>query len=360
MVENAASVAPLGKRYEVSGGAMLLDQAGTGGPAVVFLAGGGMFGLYYLNVHHLVAEFTTSVIYDRLGMGWSDVVELPRSGTQVTDDLYELLRVAAVPGPHVLVGHSLGGLYARLYAKRFRGEVAGLVLLDPTYEDIVDYLPEKDAQRLRDLNTDDLFPPEQVETMRGRYRTTFGRALADWPAEIREPLLDQGFSSTAYRQSLREPMNLPHLFGEVRDAGPDTDVPVIIMSAMGTDTFADELVPPEARKSAAESNQAKHRLYTDLAASRPQTEVRRLDDVGHSGIAWLRPDAVVQSTRSKAATSPCLTLPPSGTATSSSLRLHGSCWLTSARSRPTFVPSTASCVPGSPVGRIQRASCWTK
>ncbi|MCU1626358.1 MAG: hypothetical protein JWP64_1307 [Pseudonocardia sp.] len=297
MVENIASVAgpPLGMRYEVSGGAMLLHRSGTGGPPAVFLAGGGMFGLYYWNVHNLVAEFTTSVIYDRLGMGWSDVVGLPRSGTQVTDDLHELLRAASVPGPYVLVGHSLGGLYARLYAKRFPGEVVGLVLLDPTHEDIVDYLSEEKAQRLRDSNTDDLFPPEQLDAMRTAYRTTFGRALADWPAEIREPLLDQGFSREGYRQSLREPMNLPRLFGEVRDAGPDPDVPLIFVSAMGTDTFAEELVPSEAHASLAESNQTKHRLYTDLAAALPRAHVRRLDDAGHSGIVWLRPDAVVQA-----------------------------------------------------------------
>lgn len=300
MVKNTASVVepPLGMRYEVSGGAMLLHRAGTGGPPVVFLAGGGMFGLYYWNVHNLVAEFATSVIYDRLGMGWSDVVDLPRSGKQVTDDLHELLCAAAVPGPYVLVGHSLGGLYGRLYAKRFPNEVCGLVLLDPTHEGIVDYLPEKDAQRFReDWNPDDLFPPEQMEAMRTMYRATFGRALAAWPAEIRDPLLAQGFSSEGYRQSAREPMNVPHLFGEVRDAGPDPDIPLIFVSAMGSDTFAEELVPPDARKSAAESNQAKHRLYTDRAAALPRAEVRRVDDAGHSGIVWFRPDAVVRAIR---------------------------------------------------------------
>lgn len=38
-------------------------------------------------------------------------------------------------------------------------------------------------------------------------------------------------------------------------------------------------------------------LYTDLATALPRAEVRRLDDAGHSGIAWLRPDAVVQAIR---------------------------------------------------------------
>lgn len=299
MAENTTGVAeaPLGTRYDVQGAAMMLHRSGTGGPPVVFLAGGGMSGLYYWNVHNLVAEFTTSVVYDRLGMGWSDVVDLPRSGTQVTDDLHQLLRAAAVPGPYVLVGHSLGGLYARLFAKRFPGDVVGLVLLDPTHEDIVDYVLEEKALLLRDSNTDDLFPPERLDAMRTAYRAAFGRALAGWPAEIREPLLDQGFSREGYRRSLREPMNLPRLFDEVRDAGPDPDVPSIFVSAMGIDTFAEELLPPEARASLAESNRNKHRLYTDLAAALPRAELRRLDDAGHSGIAWLRPDAVVLAIR---------------------------------------------------------------
>nr|WP_246457933.1 alpha/beta fold hydrolase [Saccharopolyspora gloriosae] len=141
-----------------------------------------MSGLYYWNVHDLVAEFTTSVLHDRLGLGWSDAVELPRTGAQVTDDLRELLRAANVPGPYVLVGHSLGGLHARLYAKRFPAEIAGLVLLDPTHEDIADYLPEQQARRLRNRNPDVPDPPaEQVSAMRSAYRAAFERALADWP-----------------------------------------------------------------------------------------------------------------------------------------------------------------------------------
>ncbi len=287
--------APMGMRYEVSGGAMLLHRSGTGGPPVVFLAGGGMCGLYYWNVHNLVSEFTTSVIYDRLGTGWSDTVDLPRSGTQVTDDLHELLRATTVIGPYVLVGHSLGGLYARLYAKRYPDEVAGLVLLDPTHEDIVDYLSEEKAQQLQVANTDDPLSPEQLDAMRTAYRTTFGRALADWPAEIREPLLDQAFSREGYRQSLREPMNLPRLFDEVRNAGPDPETPMILVSAVGTDTVAQELVPPEAHASLAESNQTKHQLYTDLATSLSRVGVHRVDDAGHSDIAWLRPDAVIHA-----------------------------------------------------------------
>ena len=51
---------------------------------------------------------------------------------------------------------------------------------------------------------------------------------------------------------------------------------------MGSDTFAEKLVPPNARKSAAESNQAKHRLYTDRAAADAGRPVEAIAAAGAS------------------------------------------------------------------------------
>src|SRR6516225_8053876 len=117
---------PLARFYDVGGRQLMLYAAGAGGPVVVFLPGGGLTGLGYLNLHEQVSQFTTSVLYDRAGTGWSDHVQLPRSATEVTDELRILLRVADVPAPYVFVGHSLGGIYARRFAQRFPADVAGL------------------------------------------------------------------------------------------------------------------------------------------------------------------------------------------------------------------------------------------
>jgi alpha-beta hydrolase superfamily lysophospholipase len=83
---------------------------------VVIAPGAGAVGLDYLNIHDQISQFTTSVIYDRAGTGWSDEVKLPRSAAEVSDELRSLLHTAGVPAPYLLVGHSLGGLYIRRYA----------------------------------------------------------------------------------------------------------------------------------------------------------------------------------------------------------------------------------------------------
>lgn len=50
-------------------------------------------------------------------------------------DLRALLRAAGLPDPYVLVGNSLGGMNARLYACQHPEELAGLVLVDGSHHD---------------------------------------------------------------------------------------------------------------------------------------------------------------------------------------------------------------------------------
>jgi len=103
---------PLGQLYDVGGRQLWLHQSGTGGPAVVILPGASAVGLDYLNVHDQISQFTTSVLYDRGGTGWSGEAPLPRTAAEVATELRDLLRAAGVPGPYVLAAHSLGGGYA--------------------------------------------------------------------------------------------------------------------------------------------------------------------------------------------------------------------------------------------------------
>jgi pimeloyl-ACP methyl ester carboxylesterase len=107
----------LGRHYDIAGRRLLLHRSDSGSPALVFLSGASTVGVDHLSVQERAA-LTTSVLYDRAGAGWSDRAALQRTSVAMTDELRALLRVAGVLAPSLLVGHSLGGLYARHFAQR--------------------------------------------------------------------------------------------------------------------------------------------------------------------------------------------------------------------------------------------------
>jgi pimeloyl-ACP methyl ester carboxylesterase len=78
----------------------------------------------------MLARQTRVCSYDRAGYGFSDAGPLPRDGAAIARDLDVGLAKAGERGPFVVVGHSAGGLYARIFAARRHGQVVGLVLVD--------------------------------------------------------------------------------------------------------------------------------------------------------------------------------------------------------------------------------------
>jgi len=106
---------------------------GTGSPAVLFEAGLGSTTTTWRHVQGQVATFTRACSYDRAGFGFSDPATRPGDATNVVDDLQRLITVAPIATPIVLVGHSVGGLFATLFAATHKDEVAGMVLIDPSF-----------------------------------------------------------------------------------------------------------------------------------------------------------------------------------------------------------------------------------
>jgi pimeloyl-ACP methyl ester carboxylesterase len=138
---------PPGQLVDVGGHRLHLHATGAGTPTVVFDAALGASSLSWTYVAREVATFTRACAYDRAGFGWSDPGPLPRTAERIVEELRTLLHRADVPPPFVLVGHSFGGLVARLFAARHAGEVGGLVLLDPAHPE--DWREPGDADRER-------------------------------------------------------------------------------------------------------------------------------------------------------------------------------------------------------------------
>lgn len=131
----AGAPPPPGTLVDIGGYRLHIHCQGTGDPAVVMLAGGGDFSFDWDLVHPGVARFARACAYDRAGLAWSDLGPTPRTMRQDAHELHLLLERSGVKRPVVLVGHSVGGLIARVYVDRYPGSVAGLVLVDSTHED---------------------------------------------------------------------------------------------------------------------------------------------------------------------------------------------------------------------------------
>jgi pimeloyl-ACP methyl ester carboxylesterase len=115
------------------GRALHLERHGDGAPVVVFESGMGASRSMWGAVVPLVAARTSAVVYDRSGLGRSEVDDAPRTLARLADDLGAVLDHIG-PGPFVLVGHSWGGPIARVAAAAVPARIAGLVLVDQTDE----------------------------------------------------------------------------------------------------------------------------------------------------------------------------------------------------------------------------------
>lgn len=102
-------------------------------PAVVFENGLGASFNTWAEVFPEISRDATAFAYNRPGYGQSAPVSAPRDGMHIVDELRALLQSLELMPPYVLVGHSLGGLYMQLFARRYPEEVAALVLLDSTH-----------------------------------------------------------------------------------------------------------------------------------------------------------------------------------------------------------------------------------
>lgn len=104
---------------------------GRGAPAVVIDTGVTDLMASWRPLRQRISREVRVVTYNRAGYGRSEAGPLPRDGGREADELRTLLDEAGVPGPYVLVGHSLGALNVQVFASKYPGSAAGIVLLDP-------------------------------------------------------------------------------------------------------------------------------------------------------------------------------------------------------------------------------------
>ncbi len=294
---DARKYPPPGELVDVGGHRMHLYCTGTGGPTVILEAGAASPALVWYLVQEKVAGFTRVCSYDRPGFGWSDPASGPLSSEQVAATLHQLLVNAKVPGPYILVGHSIGGVYVRSYAQLYPSEVAGIVLVDSSHESQNSrfppaYLKVANQQAgmmrvlelvsplgaLRAANVWMLLLPEPplpadvgMAVLATMYRTTYPRAMNDEMAAIAEMVTrPEGPVSLG---------DMPLIVLSANDS--ITKTPESAVNAMGRDTFA-KLV------------QVTQELQQELASLSTQGRQIIVKDSGHY-IQWDQPKVVVDA-----------------------------------------------------------------
>ena len=238
MVLDRRQYPPPGQMIDIGGHRLHLYCMGQGSPTVVLEAAAPGWSLYWSTVQPELARVTRVCAYDRAGLGWSERGPLPRNGRRLARELHQLLTRAGVPGPYLLVGHSLGGFVSRLYRDEHPRDVVGIVLVDAGHESEM-----RQAEFRAFANAGkSMLPFIRAMTMLG-----ITRLMASYdqlppllteqeekvPAEIR-PMLRAGWLRTGYFATVTDESDaLNETLEQVRRTGPLGDLPLVVVTATG-------------------------------------------------------------------------------------------------------------------------------
>jgi pimeloyl-ACP methyl ester carboxylesterase len=288
-----------GQRIDIGGYALHIQCSGQGSPTVILESGLGSDSLGWANVQPAIAQQTRVCAYDRAGYGWSDRSPRPRSAEVAVDELHALLQKAGVAPPYVLAGHSLGGVYVKLYAHLYPAEVAGLVLVDPSDERDLSDLPPVYREQYRALI-------DETKGQMGTLKLLINSGIpALWPAMLgvneklpaeanaAETAL-QASSSAGLQTSLDELLGLEASFDAVRAADIRAlgDLPLVLLLAGRSEG---ESATPELALSGddlAAAEERQRQRISRLVGLSPRGRAETIADSGHQ-IQLDRPDAVI-------------------------------------------------------------------
>src|SRR5215212_9816561 len=265
---------PPGEMVDVNGHLMHINCMGEGGPTVILEAANLGMSAHWVRVQQQVAKTTRVCAYDRAGLGWSERGPEPRDARQISSELHALLEGAETEGPYVLVGHSYGGLYARMYAARYPNQVAGVALVDSSHPEQFTRSPEGRAMYEQTRRMGAVIP---WLTRLGVIRlTNFYPAHPDLPPQQRAQI-------EAFNSSTRQVVTTVEEFG----ATPETSAQVRSTQSLGD--------KPLAVISAGEQSSDWLAMQEELAALSPNSIHRVVGGATHESLLYDKGDAGVTS-----------------------------------------------------------------
>jgi pimeloyl-ACP methyl ester carboxylesterase len=271
-----------GQLVDVGGYKIHIHCAGQGAPTVVLDSGLGDSYISWHKVQPEIAKFTRVCSYDRAGIGYSDSSPRPRTSKDIAEELHTLLHNAAIAGPIILVGHSMGGYDVRIYTSLYRNEVAGVVLVDASHPDQEGRFPAA----LRDIEKSELRQDEFLE-----FATPFGipRILSLCDPEPAIRAAECNFHTA--REVVAETKALAESAAQTAATGSLDDLPLLVLSHDPNKPSAD--LPPDIAKP---TNEAWEKMQEELSGL--SSEGRQVIAKGSAHYIQLeRPEVVIDAVR---------------------------------------------------------------
>jgi pimeloyl-ACP methyl ester carboxylesterase len=181
---------PPGRLVDIGGQRLHVNCTSSGSPTVILESGTGDFSVIWALVQPKVAAFTRVCSYDRGGYAWSEPGRRPRTFAQLALELHTALKVLHVAPPYILVGQSYGGLVVRGFAREYRSEVTGMVLVDAVHED-QQVVYGGQPHRIRDSARGRLFPAPQIALDKDLVSQARARESPVPPNQPLDPPLDR-------------------------------------------------------------------------------------------------------------------------------------------------------------------------
>jgi pimeloyl-ACP methyl ester carboxylesterase len=110
-------------------------KSGSKKAAVVFVSGLGEDHQTWQLVQDSIAKFATTLSYDRAGLGRSEFHGEKKDVSSMAEELHTLVHSIHFTTPFIMIGHSLGCQVVKEYTALYPYEVAGIIFLDPGYNE---------------------------------------------------------------------------------------------------------------------------------------------------------------------------------------------------------------------------------
>ena len=126
---------------------------GTGEQTLIFLNGFRMPFSSWQQVTEKLSGSNVILQYNRAGVGKTKRAITAQCGKTVVNDLDALLAQLDIQPPYILVAHSLGGIYANLFARKHPSKVSAIAMIDcPHPEEIQQQKQIKPPFPINDIN----------------------------------------------------------------------------------------------------------------------------------------------------------------------------------------------------------------